>query len=681
MKKQTPCHLWELLAVLLITALAALLRLYALTALPPGLHFDEAFKGVNARDLLEGAPPRLFFESNMGEEPTAIYLTAAVLALAGQQPWLIRLPSALVGVLTVPLTWWLGRELFQTSEARAAGGRQGEGAGSWVGLTAALVLSILYWHLSFSRIGMEPILVPLFMTLTFASLVWGLNAGRRWAFILAGVALGGCLYTYKAGYFVPVVVLLYGVQRAVGEQGFVRRHGRRLLVMALAALLVAAPIIGYWVGHPVHFWHRPSSVALWFADVTPEGGLGPALATNLVRTLGMFFVEGDANPRSNLPGRPVLDPFLALLFLVGLGRALVGWRRPSFALPVIWLAVMILPTVVTEYAPHFARAIGATPAVALLCALGGYVLWQAAHSTTRVWLQRAMMALLTVGVIFSAASTVRAYFGEWGRSPDLFYAYDVGLVKISDYVNTLPADQEVYLTPTSAEHYTLQFLVRRPLSSFDGRHGRVFPPPGRAATVIVLVREDEETLPALQRSRPDGQVSWTQTDDDGHLYAAAYFLPASAAPAPQPAEPVNALLSDGEGQARLLGYDLAPPAAAPGGQVVLTLYWQSLAPFHADYTVFTHLLGNPDPASGGPLWTGHDGQPNGGHYPTTAWRPGEVIVDIHPLNLPAEVPPGEYPLEAGLYLLSTMTRLSATDAAGHPLPDNAVPLGALWVGE
>lgn len=681
MKERIPRRDWEPLAVLLITALAAVLRLYALTTVPPGLHYDEAFKGVNARDLLAGAPLRLFFESNMGEEPTAIYLTAAVLGLAGQQPWLIRLPSALIGILTVPLTWWLGRELFRTSGAQASGAREGERAGRWIGLTAALVLSILYWHLSFSRIGMEPILVPFFMTLTFASLARGLNTGRRWAFILAGAALGGCLYTYKAGYFVPVVVLLYGVHRTVVEQRFLRRQGSRLLIMALAALLVAAPIIGYWVGHPVHFWHRPTSVALAFGGVTPEGGLGPALANNLVRTMGMFFVEGDANPRSNLPGRPVLDPFLALLFLVGLGRALVKWRRPSFALLVVWLAVMILPTIVTEYAPHFGRSIGATPAVALLCALGGWVLWQAARSTGRAWLQRAMMALLTVGFIASTASTVRAYFGEWGRSPDLFYAYDVGLVKISEYVNTLPADQEVYLTPTSAAHYTLQFLVRRPLASFDGRHGRVFPPSGQAATVIVLLREDKKTLPALQRSRPDGQVSWTLTDDLDRPYAAAYFLPASAAPAPRPAKPVDAVLSDGAGQARLLGYDLQPPTAAPGDRVVLTLYWQSLAPFDADYTVFTHLLGNPDPASGGPLWTGHDAQPNGGHYPTTAWRPGEVILDIHPLVLPAEIPPGEYPLEAGLYLLSTMTRLSATDAAGHPLPDNAVPLGTLQVGE
>ena len=120
---------WEALALLLITLLAAGLRFYRLPELPPGLHFDEGFKAVTARSLLEGAPPRIFFESDMGEEPLAIYLVAASLALVGQEPWAVRLPSALVGTLTVPLVWWLGRELF--------GGRRL--AGQVVGLGTALV--------------------------------------------------------------------------------------------------------------------------------------------------------------------------------------------------------------------------------------------------------------------------------------------------------------------------------------------------------------------------------------------------------------------------------------------------------------------------------------------------------------------------------------------------------------
>jgi hypothetical protein len=160
-------RLWEALALGLITLLAAALRFTQLADVPPGLHYDEGFKGVMARTLLQGGPPQLFFASNMGEEPLAIYLVAASLDLVGQEPWAIRLPSALIGTLTVPLAWWLGRELWglarygrsfpgqRAEEQTAAVSSQGqvhEGEPgqqeALVGLGAASVLAILYWHLT-----------------------------------------------------------------------------------------------------------------------------------------------------------------------------------------------------------------------------------------------------------------------------------------------------------------------------------------------------------------------------------------------------------------------------------------------------------------------------------------------------------------------------------------------------
>ena len=655
---KVPPSAWEILALLLIIALAAALRFYKLTEIPPGLHFDEGFKAVTARSLLEGAPPQLFFESDMGEEPLAIYLVAAAVRLFGSEPWVVRLPSAIVGVLTIPLAWWLGREL--APRARRL-----------VGLGTALVLAILYWHVSFSRIGMEPILVPFFAALAFAALARGLNTGSRPAFVLSGLALGGSLYTYKAGYFVPILALLFVAYATLVERGFLRRHGRGLLLAGLVALLVAAPIGVYFATHLENFLQRPASVTL--------DSPGQGLLDNLPRVLGMFFVAGDANPRSNLPGRPALDPFLAGLFLLGVGRSLFRFRDPKGFLPVLWTGVMILPTLVTEHAPHFGRAIGATPALALLCALGGWTFWEigkrvSGNREIGTW-HFVVASILGVGLVFSGVSTARAYFHTWGGSPDLFYAYDVGLGEVAEYVTRLSADELVYLTPAAHDHFTLEYVLDRPWASFDGRAGLVFPPPDQAATVVVIVYEDEATLPALQAARPDGEVAWTLTDPYGRPYAVAYHLPASEAPAPPPEHTVTA---DFAGQIRLLGYDLARTTPH---ELRLTLHWLALAAMDADYTVFSHVLGAFNPATGGPLWAGHDGQPDGGRYPTSVWLPGEVILDVHTLTLPADTPPGEYQLEAGFYLLATLERLPATDAAGKPLPDNAVALGVLEIGE
>jgi 4-amino-4-deoxy-L-arabinose transferase-like glycosyltransferase len=657
-----------------------------------------------ARGLLEGASPQLFFESNMGEEPLAVYLVAAALGFFGREPWIIRLPSAIVGTLTLPLAWWLGRELLGRPESepglyarrdetphsnpaqpiseddlkpRLPEGKCSQAQG--VGLSTALVMAVLYWHVSFSRIGMEPILVPFTATLAFAALLRGLNTGRWPAYVLAGLGLGASLYTYKAGYFAPVLAALFVGYSAIMERRFLRHHWRGLLLSGSVALIVVAPLGIYFFSHPDDFVHRPASVSLVGGETTLDRPW-EAIGENVPRVLGMFFFQGDTNPRSNLPGRPALDPFLALLFLVGLGTALVRVNRPRWTLPLIWLVVMIVPTIVTEYAPHFARSIGAVPAVALLCGIGVWTIWRGAVGLARPWLKWGVVMFLVAGFAFSTISTARAYFHSWKQSPGLFYTYDVGLAHVADYINALPAEEDVYLTPTDRDHYTLRYLVHRPFSSFDGRQGSVFPAPGRAATIIVLLREDQETPAVLGRVRPNAESVWSLADDRGRPYAIAYRLPASDTPAPAPgAQGLPEVASFG-GAIRLLGFSVEPPAVAPGDRVKLTLFWEGLAPLDEDYTVFAHLLGEYNPATQGPVWAGHDSQPVGGRYPTSSWKPGEIVLDVHHLDIPGDAPPGAYQLEVGLYLLATMSRLPATGAAGETLPDGAALLGAVKVG-
>ncbi len=678
---------WEVLLLFLVVVLAAVLRFYRLDQFPPGLHYDEAYNGFSARQVLETGHLQIFFPDNMGEEPLHIHLVAAALVVLGQAPWVIRLVSALCGVLTVVFAWWLGREM----SALDRDGQHGP-AGWWLGLGTALVLAILYWHLSLSRMGMEPITVPLLAVLAFALLCRALNTGRLATFALAGLALGGSVYTYKAGYFVPVLAALFVAYGAVAQGGFLRRHARGLLLMVGVALLAAAPLAGYFAAHPEHLWHRPGDVVPGAAGAPETSWLG-----NLGAVLGMFFVRGDVDPRNNLPGRPALDPFLAILFIIGMARAAVDLVRGRLAgaLALLWLVVMSVPTLITVEAPHFRRGIGATVAVALLCAMGAWTLWELAraaaasrqkkgrasvldgqakaHPQRTSWqaLSVLVVVLLAVGLLLSTLSTIRAYFVTWGQSADVFFAYDVGLVDIAHFINELPSEDEVYLSPTGGDHFTLRFLVRRRLSTWDGRAGTVYPPPGSPATVIVQLQEDAGTLPALQRARPDGAVTWTMSDPWGRPYAAAYRLPARKEPAPVPGHVVGARLGD---SIELLGYSLEPDMLSAGQPITLTLFWQADEPPAQDYTVFAHVLGPPNPASDGPVWAGHDSQPDGGHYPTSVWQPGETILDVHRLTLPPDAPAGDYQIEVGLYLLESLERLPASGPGGERWPGDAVIL-------
>lgn len=111
---------------------------------------------------------------------------------------------------------------------------------------------------------------------------------------------------------------------------------------------------------------------------------------------------------------------------------------------------------------------------------------------------------------------------------------------------------------------------------------------------------------------------------------------------------------------RLIGYDLDVRRAYPGGRIPVTLYWQTLAPISLSYQVFTHLEGPSGPVAQA------DGVPVCWSYPTDRMRPGQIIADPHAIYLSAETPPGDYPLEVGLYQADTFARLDVLDQAGNP---------------
>ncbi len=123
---------------------------------------------------------------------------------------------------------------------------------------------------------------------------------------------------------------------------------------------------------------------------------------------------------------------------------------------------------------------------------------------------------------------------------------------------------------------------------------------------------------------------------------------------PAIASPLNVAFGDPP-LITLLGFDAN---AIDNTQHALILYWQANSDFDTSYTVFVQLL---NPA--GQVVAQQDSQPLGGAAPTTTWLPGEILSDPYTLNLPPELPPGDYRLIAGLYDPVTGQRLLTASGA------------------
>lgn len=123
---------------------------------------------------------------------------------------------------------------------------------------------------------------------------------------------------------------------------------------------------------------------------------------------------------------------------------------------------------------------------------------------------------------------------------------------------------------------------------------------------------------------------------------------------PPDSAPGVPLPADFGGEISLTGYTLHENA--------LTLHWLAQERIEKDYTLFVHVLDS----SGSRVYQS-DTPPSdyGGPLPTTAWQPGEVVVDTH--ALPGGI--DKCTILVGWYYWETMERLPVLDGSGSPAAD------------
>src|SRR5690348_11774947 len=131
MKKRT-----VVIALVSILIIATFLRFYHFTSTPPGLYPDEAVNGNNAIETAETGHWQVFYPDNNGREGLYNNLLAILFGPlhAPNEPWVVRLPAAIAGVLTVLGLYFLAAELFGTE----------------AGLLASFFLATSFWHINFS---------------------------------------------------------------------------------------------------------------------------------------------------------------------------------------------------------------------------------------------------------------------------------------------------------------------------------------------------------------------------------------------------------------------------------------------------------------------------------------------------------------------------------------------------
>ncbi|GMQ78360.1 MAG: hypothetical protein BMS9Abin02_0863 [Anaerolineae bacterium] len=676
---------------MVVIFVAAILRLVQLDELPPGLHHDEAYNGLDAlaltnrltfpifhegwelyaQDAHEGRPiyetdTPVFFEGNYGREPLFVYLVAASISFLGPTLTSIRIVSALVGLIAVGATFLAARALLWPGDN---GSEESGFLDDWpvlMGpLLAAFFMAILFPMVQYSRIGVRAIsFVPL-----EAMVVYFLWKGIRrventvgieltiqgedvtpmlfrsvkigW-FAAAGVFLGLGLYTYAAARFMPLLIIAFFFIWWLQERRVFNRYFVNIFILAAASIITAGPLILFFLRQPYYLVYRSRFIANRGTGTYP-GRPWITWVLNIGRVVRGLFWQGDQNIVNNLPGRPFLDPIQS--FLVFLGAISMVRRRPRIRdqFLVIWLLVMLLPGILTGDAPHFGRLLGAAAPLALIISLGCIWLVKTIRNINISWgpaLRKVAIFVLITLLLLSLGLTVFDYFSRYQGDSELRAGFDNDDWQLGLVAAALPEQATVYLSPTQEKMATILYAFggqEERLRSFFSPLKSLLPAgvPGKAAYYLLRSQAgfvNDQINTYFPKSYTDSRHS----DYD------VLVIPADSV------RGENSIADDISwgGAISLENWQ----ADQGSGFLDVTLTWQAQVPMDRSYTIFVHLLNE-----NGELVAQLDRPPDG--YLTSDWQEGEIVIDSLRLELPADMQPGAYFIQSGFYYLPTQERL------------------------
>lgn len=146
--------IYMLLSIAILVSIVT--RLYKLGEAPAGFYVDEAGQGYSAYSLLKTGKdefgktlPIVFRSLTDFKTPVYVYLIVPLIPLFDLTPFTVRFPSFLFSILTIPILFYLIRELLEKS------GPESSNMENFLPVISILLLSISPWHILFGRTNFE----------------------------------------------------------------------------------------------------------------------------------------------------------------------------------------------------------------------------------------------------------------------------------------------------------------------------------------------------------------------------------------------------------------------------------------------------------------------------------------------------------------------------------------------
>lgn len=343
----------ELLAFIFLFILASFFGFYRIKDVPFGLNNDAAWEGSAALDILRGnfSPYLPYAAQGWRGEGFFRLMVAVFTYFMGPNPLVIKLPSAIWGLLTIIPLYFLIRLLFKQKLA----------------FIATFFVATSGWHITMSKSGWRAIGVSLFSLATFYFWFKALKAPKKLNFILTGVMLAGSLYTYDAARILPFFFIFWVALSILTKKISIKTQSSGLVLMSFSFLIVIFPLLIYAIQHWSNFISRGDFLFVGH-QIKKIGSLSPLW--NNLKTSALLF-NYRANGNDFFINEPLVDQPTSWLLPVGFLITLIKVfknRDKNYLFVFLFVLFFLIPGVLSI--PNGNRVIGTLPVVYFFSALG-----------------------------------------------------------------------------------------------------------------------------------------------------------------------------------------------------------------------------------------------------------------------------------------------------------------------
>ncbi|WKZ26004.1 MAG: glycosyltransferase family 39 protein [bacterium] len=341
-------------------------RLFRIDSIPASVYWDEASIGYNAYSILTTGKdewgeflPLHFRAFGEFKLPVYIYSVVASQFVFGMNTFALRFPAVIFGLFSIIGLYLLVLQLTKQKS---------------VSLLSFFLFSITPWFFIFSRTGYEAVAgLALFIWATYFLLK---SATEKKHLFLSTMLFIGSFYSYNSFRILTPIVL---------GLGFVYHlYKKQFAVLILSVLVLSASFF------PLYKLYKHDSGLSRLQAVGSS-----TIFTNYLKNFSptFLFIDGDSNPRSQIPGESQLYYLDAIFLALGVLYILKS-KNPKLFIVLGLLLLAPIPASITKENPHALRSILMSPMLSIISALGIYYL-------SEIFKKQKQIILIAVVVLYT----------------------------------------------------------------------------------------------------------------------------------------------------------------------------------------------------------------------------------------------------------------------------------------